>query len=477
VTKAPYQSRLFKLIVRRSNSLKDRLGRATRSARNTLSLGFQIVLYPVYLLVQSARLAGTRLGQAVQQQLSPLTETPTAPIDRLWETITDPDTPVTGIATDLASHDLQVVIAGNEAIALPDQVSKEQLQKQITAVLANYYYEVRQFHRLSRKNLSLPPTFAKTREKILPPVRWFWDLIRWQQTGPVAMAIDLFGESSLLVSRPSLPAISPPPISVTPILLALDRQFVDLERKSLATVPLVPTSLVSLEPAILATVPETPLPDSETSRVARWYRLLYEAIEYFLNASGIALDDRPESLSLPGTAAISQRAADDLEGERERDPFTIAQLIQAAIDHFFAPPPSEFLPVTDDDPWLDVADLFATINPDPEEPPTPIPALPASNRRQYTQKKISQEKKPKTLQKVIKSPLVPKRSTPPPEPLDPEIDEPWEVQYTPIGYEKHILERVLECLDRIILAIEEGIIRVWQWWRSRKRHKKSRRQD
>jgi hypothetical protein len=215
--------------------------------------------------------------------------------------------------------------------------------------------------------------------------------------------------------------------------------------------------------------------------VARWYRLLYEAIEYFLNASGIPLDDRPESLALPGTVAIAPRVLDDLEGERERDPFTIAQLIQAAIDHFFAPPDSEFLPVTDDDPWLDVADLFATANPDPEEPPAPVPALPASNRRPYIQKKIRQEKIQKSLQKVIKSPLVPKRSTPPPEPqrppIDPEIDEPWEVQYTPIGYEKHILERVLEWLDRIILAIEEGIIRVWQWWRSKKRRKKSRRRD
>jgi hypothetical protein len=518
---SPYKSRLFKLIVRRSNRLRDRLGIATRQARASLSLGFQIVLYPIYLLVQTARVAGTKLGQAVRQQLAPAVEPPSAPIDLLFESITDEDTPIAGIATDLENRELQVVIEGNRAIEIPDEDAREQLQRQIQTVLANYYYERRQYDRLNRGFLSLPPTFART--KIFTPLRWFWDFIRWEQTGPVAIGINLFGESALVPVRP--PLLEPaapvaPPITIDPILQALDRRLLQLENKSLAPVVPVNGSIVPREPAVLETVPETGSLETDRSRAARLYRLIYEAIDHFFGPVETSIEG-VDSLSLPGTAALIRRenvsvrprSENGLNPRQNEDPFTIARLIQAAIDHFFSPPATDSLPVANDDPWLDVTDLFASEERFPEDPPTvPVPSgLPASAPsplpRQNTNQKISQESKPRSLQKVTPPPSRIVRKSPiptaiakseetpafqtglsltPPEPPretrptagrtpDRYEEEPWEVQYTPLGYEKHPLERILQWLDTIILSLEEFIIRVWRRFRPRRRRARSRR--
>lgn len=521
---SPYKSRLFKLIVRGSNRLKDRLGRATRSARNTLSLGFQIVLYPIYLLVQSARRLGTGLGQAVQKQLSPVQETPTIEIDRFLETIAVGEIVgeinVTGIATDLENRELQLVTDRERTIPIADTSFQEKLQKRIIATLANYYHDRRQLDRGNRKALSLPPSFEKTKEKVLPPIRWFWEMIRWEQTGPVAMAIDLFGESSIVPTRPpllELPEIPLPPITITPIIEAIDRRLVELENRSLATIPQENNSLVSVESARIETVPETVLPDSENSRAWRLYWLIYGAIDHFFGASGSSIEDSGETRSLPETGAITvresvsvRRVPEGIETRPEEDPFSIARILQAAIEHFFAPATAPSLSAANDDPWLESDDLFANTRPYPRESPeiaesvparlpesVPPPSLPSS-----TKQKISQESSPRSIQKVTRSraeivlppvnptdiaPVEPPGETRPAPSSPNRIDrivpdaptageeEYWETRYTPVGYEKHPLERVLEWLDAIILWIEELIIRIWRWSRRGRRRSRNRR--
>ncbi|MEG3436581.1 hypothetical protein V0288_05565 [Pannus brasiliensis CCIBt3594] len=517
---SPYKSRLFKLIVRRSNRFKDRLGRATRSARNTLSLGFQIVLYPIYLLVQSARRMGTGLGQAVQKQLSPVAETPTIEIDRFLDTIAVGEINVTGIATDLENHELQLVTEKERTIPIADTSFQEKLQKQIVATLANYYHDRRQLDRSNRKALSLPPSFEKTKEKVLPPIRWFWELIRWEQTGPVAMTIDLFGESSIVPTRPPIsvpPEIPLPPIAITPIIEAIDRRLAELETKSLTTIPEVNGSIVPPESASIETVPETALPDSETSRAWRLYWLIYGAIDHFFSASGSSIGDANETLSLPETGTVTvretvsvRRVQDGIETRPGEDPFSIARIIQAAIDHFFAPATVPSLSASDDDPWLEVDDLFANTRPYPRESPEITESIPARLPDSVplppppinTKHKISQESSPKSIQKVTKpraeivlpkvnptdiAPVEPPEETRPVPSSPNRIDriapdtpsesesEWWETQYTPVGYEKHPLERILAWLDTMILWIEELIIRIWRWLQPRRRRSRNRR--
>ncbi len=68
----PYKSRLFNLINRQSLHLRDRWDRTAQNLRVAAEWGVQILLYPVYLLVQTGRMAGHQLQQTVEQTQLPV---------------------------------------------------------------------------------------------------------------------------------------------------------------------------------------------------------------------------------------------------------------------------------------------------------------------------------------------------------------------------------------------------------------------
>jgi hypothetical protein len=63
---SPYQSKFLNFLNRQTNRLKDQCNRAVRVVKVATVWGVQVVLYPIYLAVQTARFAGHQLQQVTQ---------------------------------------------------------------------------------------------------------------------------------------------------------------------------------------------------------------------------------------------------------------------------------------------------------------------------------------------------------------------------------------------------------------------------
>jgi hypothetical protein len=70
-----YKSRLFNLISQQSRRLSDQMGLRLRQAKLAATWGAQIVLYPVYALLQTTRLVNRQIQQTVQQAVPRLRAT------------------------------------------------------------------------------------------------------------------------------------------------------------------------------------------------------------------------------------------------------------------------------------------------------------------------------------------------------------------------------------------------------------------
>jgi hypothetical protein len=299
----PYKSRLFNLINRRFIRVKDSLGRVSRRGQNAIALAVQIVLYPLYLLVQSARMTANQLGNTLQKQLSPPEEPAIAPIEQLLHSLSDQETPFIGIAADLEDQTLVFVTSDNQTIKITDNQTQKQLEKQIRAALANYALEKRKIKRLNRKYPPLLPNFTK-KDHILPPIRWFWQLLRWEQQGQIAIAIDLFKESHLVTTPPQL-SLTLPVLNPEPILEVIDEKLANFEAKFLVISPSIPTSLTNTSPDPGNLVNDTPTLDKNPSGLWRLYWLIYAAIEHFWVKEKDNLAYNPDSPALSGTSALS----------------------------------------------------------------------------------------------------------------------------------------------------------------------------
>ena len=67
--KEPYKSWLFNFLNRQTIRLQDRVGIAFRNLRSTTEMGTQLLLYPLYLMVQSGRATRQTLESKVQSSL------------------------------------------------------------------------------------------------------------------------------------------------------------------------------------------------------------------------------------------------------------------------------------------------------------------------------------------------------------------------------------------------------------------------
>ncbi len=118
---------------------------------------------------------------------------------------------IQGIASLLSSHRLVLVDIQNQLL---DVLSSEQqvfLQRRIAGDVASYWRQ----QRLLAENQPWVDRFLplpRERTLALPPIRAFWQLMSWMQTGSVASATNLFQESRLLPSPHSLFALPDRPV-------------------------------------------------------------------------------------------------------------------------------------------------------------------------------------------------------------------------------------------------------------------------
>jgi hypothetical protein len=498
----PYKSRLFNFFNRQSLQLKERLEKTGRNVKVALEWGVQILLYPMYLLVQTGRMAGRQLGKTVERAKLSASSSPTEtqssattsdrPIEQVLEAIallptiapessSDRIKPlnespehrlpptIQGVACHLQTRHLVLATSNEEILDSLSPQQQKDLQKLIYWEVANYWYERRLRQKTANRFLKLVLPSEQNSEYLLPPARVFWDVISWVQTSPVAIAIDLFGESTLVESHPS---VSIAKVS-TPI-----QEIRKHERLSL------PSQVGTFTPR-----------HSKTS-LENLQEIVEAAIEYFLH--------KRSTRSLDGTSGQSQQAknlfppaiGDRFSQWRQKlqarflnlsqtpttsapDSLQIQALIQAAIDYFFGQQSDKFQFSGDkavkalsssqaggapenSDPWL-IWDDFCTQTETKQRlgnfapsqlPPTATEPVPSN--RSPRDRSVPDVKQPNS---IIKD-----------EPTDRsiEVEPDWiETQATPVGYVKHPLEKILEWLDRSILWIEETITSLWRWLRQR----------
>lgn len=301
-----YQSRFFNFVARRSRQFTDKLDQTIRQMKVATVWGAQILLYPFYALFQTSRLVGRQLQTSVAQNLPRLIgfkqgdvpdEIPKVdrPVQKVleaiatWElpAITTPlalasaelegelaiwsaasdlavsaSTPLTvggtngapvatekpaiaiqGVASLLETRSLVLVTPQNQILNVLTPAQQQQLHHRIVWEVSDYQRSLRLATRRPwRSLLGSQPKSAQ----ILPPVRWLYRLMAWVQTSPVAIAANLFQESTLVVqSRPELPHSN---FTDQPQLTSFDFAIRPRRQFAAGIVPLPPISYSTLAP-------------------------------------------------------------------------------------------------------------------------------------------------------------------------------------------------------------------------------------
>jgi hypothetical protein len=258
-----YQSRLFNFVNRQVRSVVDQGDRAVRQVKVAAIWGVQILLYPVYLMVQTTRLAGRQIFTAAQTGWKPLqaekpAEEPTpptvdTPIERLLEAVDSwvslpeakellrlaGEAPLVAVTAEVSSG----LVAATEGLVEPSSTQSSQIakasnltnsivqgvasllttrtlvlvstQNQILDILtpqqqqtltSRISWELADFWRYRRLEQASKPTImarslaAEDRPQLFPIVSLFWQVMAWVQTGSIAIAANLFQESKLLAA-------------------------------------------------------------------------------------------------------------------------------------------------------------------------------------------------------------------------------------------------------------------------------------
>ncbi|NEQ07462.1 MAG: hypothetical protein F6K37_16375, partial [Moorea sp. SIO4E2] len=373
--KGPYRSRLFNFINRQSQRFVDQIERTTRHLKVAAVWGGQILLYPVYLLVQASLSAGRQISSSVKAGLPQLRtfshaqtqETPPeadTAIQRVLQELnlgsfnlqlgldnlrpsngqavtlnngqpilierqrgtslnngqpvslnngqavtagewaTPNQTPaqaptnehmlIQGVACLLDNRGLVLVTVQNQILDILTPQQQQKLASRISWEVADLMRKWRLAHSLDGKKAS-PSLATLDHPPILPPIRLFWRLMAWVQTSPVAIAINLFGESRIIraVSKGKSATSNhrqpkPKPFQLSPsspiqdLLTFLDNKLLELESHQLLPGSEVVVKLRQAlqKPFIKGDSSEEVTVGSDTNRL-KILSLIYAAIDYF----------------------------------------------------------------------------------------------------------------------------------------------------------------------------------------------------
>ncbi len=249
-----YKSNLLNFLNRSTRQLLEQCRTALRHWQVAAVWSVEILLYPVYLLVQTGRLLPRR-----QPPVLPAVDRPITAVLAKAATIT-PE-PIQAIATSLDSQALVLISLDQRIYDRLSLTQQKQLAQAISRELASYHHQ-RKLAQKPQRSI-LPAALGKN---TILPARWFWQSMAWVQRGTVARNLDLFAESQLPANPLELIAI--PPIKNLP-LDHLDEQIAALETTKL--VPLYQRLVHWSEQALpLVLNPQPQLPDWQALIAAAW---------------------------------------------------------------------------------------------------------------------------------------------------------------------------------------------------------------
>lgn len=423
-----YQSRLFNFLNRQSRRLTDQYDRTVRHLKVAAVWGAQILLYPVYLVVQAALSAGRQISWAAQAGWSPLkaftssqppepppaADTPihqvlsevntlTLNVGRLTQELKvessednlqpvtasnlQPVTPtdlskapqesseehwmIQGVASLLATHTLVLVTVQNQILDILTPQQQKKLASKISWEVAN----LRRQWRIAQasEHQFIQRLSGLDQPRVFPPVRLFWNLMAWIQTSPVAIAANLFQESTLvrcgelkvegsnfqpLNLQTFKPSTFHPSTPVKGTLAFLDRTVAQLESHQLVpgseVVIVLRDSFGSRIEKLLQQVRSQSItsgdtassPEASRTNTFRIQALIYAAIDYFF---GRRRSNLPDTGSQEQTTILAnqQGEAHQLSGR-----YSTARLPVAQRSNL------ELADASESDPWLTSSDLF-----------------------------------------------------------------------------------------------------------------------
>ncbi|TVQ64468.1 MAG: hypothetical protein EA366_01205 [Spirulina sp. DLM2.Bin59] len=419
----PYQSHLFNTINRQRIRWGDRLGRGLRSAQVAAVWGVQILLYPVYLLTQLGRDLALRLEAAVTQNEPPSLDPPDCdgPLRRILATIDDfiehlpvavtphglpsaitaarePHPTVRGIACDCGSQSLVLTTEDNDSLAVLSPSQQHSLATHIRLELADYAYQ--NYRRKIQSYQYLIPARLGEDPQIWPLWRRFWQLMRWVQQSPVAIATNLFGESRFV----------PPPL---------------------------------LPPVVPVNLPPLPLPATLCQQ---------------LDQSAIRLETQQEQFQEQWSAWL-ERVSD-----RPAFPGTAQSLVQKAIAYFFGIEGPKALPEAeprlDKQPWLHWEELPALASGLIKAVPKRRSLIDLDADMAIELYALNPPPPVVTPMRPVDPPPSLRRASS----QTPDHQPDWlDVEAQPTGYERHWLEILLNGFDRFMAMLERGAIALWRW--------------
>lgn len=490
-----YRSRLFNFVSRQTRRWIDRGERATRKVTVATVWGVQILVYPIYLLFQSARLAGKQLQYLwqglnnPQPDLQPLPAD--TPIQKILETVKSLPLPasqqeslsvsfvdnektavltvenfslnaeeIQGIATLPENQRLVLISPQNQILDILNQQQQQLLKKQISLELAEYLHHQRLVQEAQLPAMFLPP--PANSENTLPPFRVLQQFMTWMQRGRVAGAINLFAEETLQLHD----EVKNRELQYRTQQLKQKTQELKERQQELT---LRTQNQLGLE---LTNVSEV----NDTSLLAKVDRAIA-----IIETGSLAVASVPGYLvhhSREFSQLFKTRLQDSVTAETNYSPdlkLKIEVLIKAAVEYFFGTRKtveltlkdipgngSDYtLETADPDFWLTEEELF----------PEPSALINKSQKAKFKSQNLGVIKEIKiapyqsnvinTLGEdslVINKNILQKPS----QYNHNDTTDTIEIQATSTGYIKHPLEQVLEILDRTMFFIEELLLTIWQ---------------
>jgi hypothetical protein len=363
-------------------------------------------------------------------QTSRLPHTSGKPIDSL------DDLPVQAVACMVDTRHLVVILENNVIYDVLTLEQQHRLQQQITIELASLSHRRREYV-LQEMPAAVPLPVPADRPMLFPPLRIFHQLMGWIQRSPVAIATNLFQESTF-IDAPSADWFNP------------DLTAAPLPGRENPRLP----SSGDLKKAV--------------GQLPRWTDMeafIWAAIHYFFGNSGRTLN-APTSQQLSGKPeALPRQLGTTLRSPAIADPWLSLK------DLFQPTPPSVTLPT----PAIESASFLAT-------EVAALPSTPSVRIGQSIQSFIQRYLKPRFAIRVTpKEPHTPHPTPHTPsgeiivaspdalaaaataQPLEASASDWIEAKATAVEYLKSPWQALLDWLDRGIRWIEEKLIGLWQW--------------
>ena len=508
----PYKSRLFNFLNRQTIRFQDQLGTTVRHLRSATEIGIQALLYPIYLMVQSGRTARQQLESRVRSSLllsgvktsesdsSPTTSS--VPLDEVlnlvepwletnelnnridaetidispinenveqvdpWSNLPVPkkrkqpkkvtsaqleniqtrfsplssqsSLEIQGVASLLDSHELVLVDYHNRILNVLNPRQQEILKQ----YLATKHQKPNLLATTAKKVLAILPQISQNNSVDSPPVKRFWQMIDWVKTSSIAKKVDLFGESKLASSAPVLPPGTDN--SFLPnLLVSLDNKVADLETKSFLSISVAGNrSIDRASPAYNQPNVTQSQPDL-SSNPFQIRTIIQAAIDHFFGTNNLGVTNQ-----IKGNSHFTlPNSANPLPLESK----TASSYLPGNSLGLNLPPADE------QESWLSWNDIFSNTISSTVKPPPSETQVSSNPTQESFQLDPFPEDKTEDFASITYF-----------DPPNTEVEtasDLLETKATTVGYEKHLLERILEILDQIFVWLEERLLKIWRIFR------------